>query len=88
VSRAVSNKSVALPDGRIIPLATFFDRSLPIRARVKEIVRNEKKPLTDEQIAVRLKKDGIRIARRTVAKYRAIENILPARLRQSKASAA
>lgn len=88
VSRAVANKSIALPDGRIIPLATFFDRSLPIRVRVKEIVKNEEKPLTDEQISVRLKKEGIRIARRTVAKYRAIENILPARLRQTKVSAA
>jgi RNA polymerase sigma-54 factor len=88
ISRAVSNKTVALPDGRIIPLSKFFDRSLPIRARVREIVENEKEPLTDQQIAARLKKEGIRIARRTVAKYRAIENILPARLRQSKAAVA
>jgi RNA polymerase sigma-54 factor len=81
ISRAVANKSVALPDGRIIPLAKFFDRSLSVRDRIKEIVENETKPLTDDQIVSLLKKDGVKIARRTVAKYRSIEGILPARLR-------
>jgi RNA polymerase sigma-54 factor len=81
ISRAVANKSVALPDGRIIPLAKFFDRSLSVRDRIKEIVRNEAEPLTDDQIVTLLKKDGVKIARRTVAKYRSIEGILPARLR-------
>lgn len=84
VSRAVSNKAVALPDGRIIPLAKFFDRSLSVRDRIKEIVREEAEPLTDDAIASQLKQDGIRIARRTVAKYRSIEGILPARLRAKK----
>lgn len=84
VSRAVSDKAVALPDGRIIPLARFFDRSLPARDCIKEIVAKEAKPLTDDQIATRLqKKFGIEIARRTVAKYRNMEGILPARLRHS-----
>jgi RNA polymerase sigma-54 factor len=81
VSRAVSHKSVALPDGRIVPLAKFFDRSLSVRDQIKEIIQSEKKPLTDDQIVTILKKDGIKIARRTVAKYRAMEGILPARLR-------
>lgn len=85
ISRAVAHKSVALPDGRIIPLARFFDRSLSVRDRIKEIVQNETRPLTDDQIAAELKEKGIRIARRTVAKYRAIEGILPARLRHRKA---
>ncbi|MGD8759200.1 MAG: hypothetical protein PVJ07_02990 [Anaerolineales bacterium] len=81
ISRAVTQKSVALPNGRIIPLARFFDRSLPIRDRVREIVANETKPLTDEEIAAILEEDGVKVARRTVAKYRSIEGILPARLR-------
>lgn len=81
ISRAVSDKSVALPDRRIIPLARFFDRSLPARDCLKEIVREEREPLTDEQISEKLKEYGVEIARRTVAKYRAMENILPARLR-------
>lgn len=84
VSRAVANKGIALPDGRIIPLARFFDRSLSVRDRIKEIVSHERKPLTDEQIASILERQGVNIARRTVAKYRAIEGILPARLRKAR----
>lgn len=84
VSRAVSDKAVALPDGRIIPMSKFFDRSLPARDCIKEIVATEAKPLTDHQIAARLnKRFGIEIARRTVAKYRNMEGILPARLRHA-----
>ncbi|MCJ7514225.1 MAG: hypothetical protein MUO23_14830 [Anaerolineales bacterium] len=86
VSRAVSHKSVALPDGRIIPLDRFFDRSLSVRDRIKEIVSQENRPLTDDDIVVLLGRDGIHVARRTVAKYRAIEGILPARLRHRKRS--
>lgn len=81
ISRAVAHKSVALPNGRIIPLAKFFDRSLSVRDLIKEIVAGEAKPLTDDEIAALLSREGIKIARRTVAKYRAIEGILPARLR-------
>ncbi len=82
ISRAVADKSIALPDGRILPLARFFDRSLPVRARIREIVEQEDRPLTDEQIAEELGKEGIQVARRTVAKYRSMEKILPARLRR------
>lgn len=81
ISRAVSEKTVALPDRRIIPLARFFDRSLPARDCIKEIVALEEQPLTDEEISEELESFGIRIARRTVAKYRSMEGILPARLR-------
>ncbi len=84
VSRAVSSKSVALPDGRIIPMSKFFDRSLPARDCIKEIVRNERQALTDDEIAERLERYGVHIARRTVAKYRSMEGILPARLRHQK----
>ncbi len=84
VSRAVAGKSVALPDGRIIPLARFFDRSLPVRDRIKEIIEKETKPLTDSAITDILHAEGIDIARRTVAKYRAQEKILSARMRHKK----
>jgi RNA polymerase sigma-54 factor len=87
VSRAVAHKSVALPDGRIIPLHRFFDRSLSVRDRIKEMVDAEARPLTDDEIAARLRREGVRVARRTVAKYRAVEGILPARLRHSRRSA-
>ena len=88
VSRAVAHKSIALPDGRIIPLSKFFDRSLSVRDRVKEIVEREARPLTDDEIVELLEREGIRVARRTIAKYRAMEGILPARLRQRKQPAA
>jgi RNA polymerase sigma-54 factor len=84
ISRAVSHKSVGLPDGRIIPLDRFFDRSLSVRDRIKEIVEQESRPLTDDEIVDRLRKQDVLVARRTVAKYRAIEGILPARLRHRK----
>lgn len=81
ISRAVSNKAVQLPWGRIIPLSKFFDRSLHIRTVLREIIAQENKPLTDTQLAKMLKKEGHSIARRTVAKYRSMEGILPAHLR-------
>jgi RNA polymerase sigma-54 factor len=88
ISRAVAHKSVALPDGRIVPLARFFDRSLSVRDRIKEIVDGEPRPLTDDEIAATLERQGIHVARRTIAKYRAMEGILPARLRHRKQAAA
>jgi RNA polymerase sigma-54 factor len=81
VSRAVAAKAIALPDGRMVPLAKFFDRSLSVRDAVKTIVAGEGRPLTDDEIAARLWREGYRVARRTVAKYRAAEGILPAAAR-------
>ena len=88
VSRAVSHKSIGLPDGRIIPLNRFFDRSLSVRDRIREIIGDEPKPLTDDEIVETLRREGVNVARRTVAKYRSIEGILPARLRHRKAARA
>lgn len=81
ISRAVSGKAVQLPNRRIVPLAMFFDRSLHIRSAVKEIICQETSPLSDAQIVDRLKQKGYHVARRTVAKYRSMEGILPAHLR-------
>ena len=84
ISRAVSNKTVQMPGGRIIPLAKFFDRSLGIRAELKEIIENEniKNPLSDTKIVDKLEGRGYKVARRTVAKYRSMEGILPAHMRK------
>jgi len=84
ISRAVSNKAVQMPDGRIIPLAKFFDRSLGVRAELKEIIENEnpKQPLSDTKIVNKLKERGYEVARRTVAKYRSMEEIMPAHMRK------
>jgi len=82
ISRAVANKAVQLPNKRIVPLAAFFDRSMNIRSELKEIVEGEKSPLSDSDLVQLLSKRGYDVARRTVAKYRSIEGILPAHLRK------
>ncbi len=81
ISRAVSGKTAQLPSGKIIPLSKFFDRSLHIRTELQAIIANESQPLTDLEIVELLKARGFRVARRTVAKYRAMEGILPAHIR-------
>lgn len=81
ISRAVSSKAVQLPNGKIVPLSKMFDRSLHIRTALRQIIAEETKPLTDTQLAEMLKEQGYPIARRTVAKYRSMEGILPAHLR-------
>ena len=84
ISRAVSNKTVQLPNKKIVPLAIFFDRSLANRTLIKQMIEDEDHPLSDSEIQAVLKEQGVQIARRTVAKYRSMEGILPANLRQSK----
>jgi RNA polymerase sigma-54 factor len=83
VSRAVSNKRAALPSGRIVPISRFFDRSLSVRDMVRTIVSDESKALSDTEIVSLLEQQGVHIARRTVAKYRAMEGILPMSLRRA-----
>ncbi len=85
ISRAVANKAVQLPNRRIIPLSEFFDRSLNIRSVLKELISHEQKPLSDSDLVLLLAEKGFEVARRTVAKYRAIEGILPAHLRKAMA---
>ncbi len=83
ISRAVAGKTVQLPNKRIVPLSMFFDRSLNIRTVLCDLISKEKKPLSDAELAKLLEKEGYKVARRTVAKYRAMEGILPAHLRHS-----
>jgi RNA polymerase sigma-54 factor len=83
ISRAVSNKAIQLPNGRIVPFAKFFDRSLHIRTALQGIIANETHPLSDTDLAELLAEQGYNVARRTVAKYRAMEGILPAHLRHA-----
>ncbi len=83
VSRAVANKYVATPRGTY-PLRYFFTAALPaergashaaeaVRERVRLLIVAEppERPLSDEAIARHLAREGIDVARRTVAKYRA-----------------
>lgn len=83
ISRAVRGKYVQLPSGEVVPMDRFFDSALPIKDRIAELVAADAGPgaLTDGQIAARLAEQGIRVARRTVAKYRGQLQLPPAQLR-------
>jgi RNA polymerase sigma-54 factor len=94
VSRVTNKKYVQTPRG-VYSLKYFFSSGLStvggddlsaraVRDKIKSMVSDEdpKKPLTDQAIVVRLKSDGVKIARRTVAKYRDQMGILPARMRK------
>ncbi|HPC83915.1 MAG TPA: RNA polymerase factor sigma-54 [Thermoanaerobaculaceae bacterium] len=82
VSRVVANKYIATPRG-VLPLKFFFHSaiasavegdlsSMAVKQRIKELIAGEDpaKPLSDARIARQLNRVGVRIARRTVAKYR------------------
>jgi RNA polymerase sigma-54 factor len=83
VSRVTSNKYMATPRG-IFELKYFFTSSLPgsagveahsaeaVRFRIKELIEAEGSTdvLSDDRIVEILAREGIEIARRTVAKYR------------------
>jgi len=81
VSRATAGKYVMLPNRQVVPFSDFFKASLSIKDVISEIVTREGKPMTDREIVMRLREQGIRVARRTVAKYRSQLGILPSKLR-------
>ena len=77
VSRAISEKTVQLPGGRLMPLSDFFDDSLAAKEAIRQLLARARKPLSDREIAERLRGEGLPLARRTVAKYRQQLNIPP-----------
>lgn len=84
VSRATANKFVMLPNHKVIPYSDFFRPSLSTKDVIKEIIEGEEAKgnnITDREICDVLLEDGIRIARRTVAKYRSELGILPSTMR-------
>jgi RNA polymerase sigma-54 factor len=94
VSRAVSEKYLQTPRG-IFPLRMFFSGGTEtqsgqsmswqaVQAKLQELIEAEDKanPLSDDELVDELKKHGIEIARRTVAKYRKQLHIPPARQRK------
>jgi len=81
VSRATAGKYVMLPNGEVIPFSNFFTASLSVKDVIKDMISNEQRPLTDQEIATKLKDHGYSLARRTVAKYRDQLDILPSSLR-------
>lgn len=96
VSRAIHSKYLYTPQGTI-PYKSFFSTKLEttdgaeesqksIMEKIKKIISLEdpKKPLSDQDLAGILTRDGIVIARRTVAKYRELLKILPTHMRREK----
>jgi RNA polymerase sigma-54 factor len=87
VSRAVANKYAHTPQG-VLELRSFFsegsngpegaDTPLSVlKRKVRKLIEDEdaRHPLTDDQLAAMLGAQGIRLTRRTVAKYREDMNI-------------
>ncbi|MHC4779619.1 MAG: RNA polymerase factor sigma-54, partial [Planctomycetota bacterium] len=94
VSRAIAEKHAQTHRG-IYPLKFFFSGGttnaegkdlsrVTVKNKVKEIIEGEdkSKPLSDEEVAERLKTDGLSVARRTVTKYRKMLGIPSSRQRK------
>lgn len=96
VSRVTTNKFVHTPLGTY-ELKFFFNAGIggknggidiaseSLKLKIKELIDNEdkKRPLSDQKIADLLSKSDIKVARRTVAKYREGLNILPSSKRKN-----
>jgi RNA polymerase sigma-54 factor len=95
VSRAVTNKYMHTPQG-VFEMKFFFHSSLSnsrgvdvsslsIKERLKKIIEAENpgKPLSDSEITTIFQKEGLKISRRTIAKYREDMKIPPSHQRRS-----
>ncbi len=94
ISRVTTQKFMRTPQG-IFELKYFFGSyvttdtggacsATAIRSLIKQLIQTEniKKPLSDNRISGLLEKQGIIVARRTIAKYRESMKIPPANLRK------
>lgn len=95
ISRVVNRKYAHTPQG-VIELRRFFSEGMMneegeevstriLKLKIKKMIEEEdtKKPLTDDQIAKILSKEGVKLSRRTVAKYRDQLNIAGSRERKT-----
>jgi RNA polymerase sigma-54 factor len=96
VGRVVANKYMTTPRG-VISLKYFFHKSLPgshgesvsslkVKDKIRKLVEGEDgdNPLSDIEIGDLLAREDLRIARRTVAKYRNQLKIEPSHIRKRK----
>lgn len=96
VGRVVANKHLVSPEG-VFPLKYFFHKSLSgdmgeeisslmVKDRIRKLVENEDRdrPLSDMEIEEILARQGLKIARRTVAKYRQQLRLAPSHIRRRK----
>ena len=95
VSRAVAGKYILTPQG-LMEMRAFFATgyltdggaqvsNAGVREAIQQLIAQENpaKPLSDDAITKALQTQGIKVARRTIAKYREQLNILPSHLRKS-----
>ena len=95
VSRVVSNKYMHTPQG-VVEMKYFFHSgiasthgesvsSVTIKQRIRKIVEEEntKRPLSDSKIVKILEREGLMLARRTIAKYREELRIPPSNQRKN-----
>lgn len=95
ISRVTTQKFIHTPRG-LFELKYFFSShvntknggecsSTAIRAVIKKLIasENRNKPLSDSNIAKLIQEQGIRVARRTVAKYREAMSIAPSNERKT-----
>ncbi len=95
VSRVVSNKYIHTPQG-VCEMKYFFHSgiastygeavsSVTIKQKIKKIIEEEdpKKPLSDSKIVKILEREGMMLARRTIAKYREEMRIPPSNQRKN-----
>lgn len=95
ISRVTSNKYMHTPRG-IFELKYFFNSGIShgadsiasesVKNQIARIIKNEdpQKPISDKRIVDLLSASGIRIARRTVAKYREVMSIPSSSKRKKK----
>ena len=94
ISRVTTNKYAYTPQG-IFELKYFFNSSIDrvegdaiasasVQQKIKQIIEgeNQRKPYSDSQMAKILRRQNIKIARRTVAKYREQLGLLPSNKRK------
>jgi RNA polymerase sigma-54 factor len=95
ISRVVNRKYAHTPQG-VIELRRFFSEGMLneegeevstriLKLKIKRMIEEEdtKSPMTDDQIAKVLSKEGVKLSRRTVAKYRDQMNIAGSRERKT-----
>ncbi|CAM2907848.1 RNA polymerase factor sigma-54 [Rariglobus hedericola] len=94
VSRAIANKYIKTPHG-VFDFKFFFTpgyqsesgasvSNTSVKDMINDLIAGEDRsqPLSDQEIVVKLEEKGIKIARRTVAKYREELGLLPSNLRR------
>lgn len=85
ISRATAGKFVQIVNGDTVGFDIFFKPALRVQRMIEEILESENpnNPLSDERIARMLEDRGVKVARRTVNKYRDRTKLLSSRMRRT-----